>query len=54
MVLGKESSHVLALESSWHDGVAVVVPPLPNVVTAFDEEQSGRATVGVGLELDSV
>lgn len=27
MVLGRESSRVLALKYSWHDGVTVVVPP---------------------------
>ena len=41
MTLGRESSRVLALESSWRDGAAVAVPPFPGVVTAFEKNCRG-------------
>jgi hypothetical protein len=54
VALGRESSRVLTLESSWRDGVAVAMPPLPDVVAAFDEEPLGRVATGVGPERDLV
>jgi hypothetical protein len=54
VALGRESSHVLALESSWHDGVAVAAPPLPGVVATFDEELLGRIAVGASPERNLV
>jgi hypothetical protein len=54
MVLGRENSRVLALESSWCDGIAVVAPPLLDVVATVNEELSGRVTARAGPERNSV
>ena len=54
MALGRESSRVLELESSWHNGVVVATPPLQGVVAGFDKELSGHVTVGASPEHNSV
>jgi hypothetical protein len=54
VALGRESSRVLALESSWHDGVIVTAPLLLGVVATFDEELLGCVTMGASPKRDLV
>jgi hypothetical protein len=54
VILGRESSRILALEPSWHDDVIVAAPPLLDVVAAFGEELPGRVVAGAGPERDLV
>ena len=54
VVLGKGSLCVLALESSWRDGIIVVVPLLPGKAAASGEGPSRPIVVEAGFERNAV